>query len=334
MAATFKEDDIRPKDLEEGKLHALQQDLKRLRSYSSQFVEVVCPACENLIGDPAFQKFGFQFVNCNKCDTVYMNPRAPAEVLNDFYANSILYDFWNKYIFPASREARRRKIFRPRVRKVLELLERYNVGKNCLLEVGAGFGIFCEEITKEKVFDNVIALEPSKSLAESCKKLGITTIEKSVENLVSLEVPANFIVSFEVIEHLYSPFDFLRNCHRLMQDDGIIVISCPNIRGFDIMTLGVDSESIDAEHINMFNPKSIGILFERAGFSLLDCETPGVLDAEIVRNRILNGSFDLANQPFLQTVLIDRWEELGKSFQRFLQSNQLSSNMWVVAKKS
>jgi hypothetical protein len=75
------------------------------------------------------------------------------------------------------------------------------------------------------------------------------------------------------------------------------------------------------------------MLFEQCGFTVLECFTPGEIDTDIVRNKIIAGELDVSSQPFLKTLLIDRWKELGEKFQKFLQDNNLSSHMWTVAKK-
>lgn len=333
MSQNISENDIRPKDLDDGKMKALHADLERLSLRKKEFVEVNCPACDSDRKKPFFEKYGFSFSRCEKCATVYMTPRATAEVLNDFYSNSVLYDYWNKYIFPATQEVRREKIFKPRVQKIIEICKKYSVSTDCILEVGAGFGTFCEEMLKTDFFKKVIAVEPGSALAESCRKAGIETIEDSIENIKTLTPSPNVIASFEVIEHLFSPQQFLENCYRLMPSGSVIAITCPNYNGFDISALGPDSDSIDAEHVNMFNPDSIGILFNRCGFEVMECFTPGQLDADILRGKILDGEFDVSNQPFLKTVLIDKWEEIGNKFQKFLQDNKLSSNMWIVGRK-
>jgi hypothetical protein len=95
--------------------------------------------------------------------------------------------------------------------------------------------------------------------------------------------------------------------------------------------LAENSDSIDAEHINMFNSDSVELLLNRCGFKVLECSTPGELDAEILRTKVLNKEYSLDGQPFLKAVLIERWEELGRRFQKFLKENKLSSHMWVVA---
>jgi hypothetical protein len=72
---------------------------------------------------------------------------------------------------------------------------------------------------------------------------------------------------------------------------------------------------------------------ERAGLTVLERQTPGVLDADIVRNKVLQGKFDLTGQRFLEIVLLERWGELGDSFQEFLRENLLSTHSWIVAQR-
>ena len=65
----------------------------------------------------------------------------------------------------------------------------------------------------------------------------------------------------------------------------------------------------------------------------IETQTPGRLDAELVRKKILTGEFDIQAHEFLAILLVERWEELGTVFQDFLQDHQLSSHQWLVARK-
>lgn len=329
----FSESDIRPKDLEAGKLAALDADLRRLSLRREEFVRVRCPACGADTGDYEFEKYGFFFERCSQCATVYMNPRATPSILADFYAHSVVYEYWNTFIFPASRTARMERIFRPRVERILALCERLSVNPELLIEVGAAAGMFCEEAKSSGRFGRVIGIEPGAAQAETCRNLGIEVVESTLEALGEQDVAAQVVASFETIEHVYSPRDFLTHCRRLLCPGGLLVLTCPNYHGFDIATLGVHSDSLDAEHINLFNPDSLTALVTSTGFDVIDLSTPGELDAELVRNKVLDGVLDLTQQPFLHQVLIKEWERLGVPFQDFLKAQQLSSHMWLVARR-
>ena len=311
----FEENDIRPKMLDEGKLEALEADLERLHLLREKFISVPCPACESEKSVFEFEKFEFLFQRCQECQTVFMNPRATPQILEDFYSGSILYEYWDKYIFPASKSARMEHVFRPRVKKIIEICKKWEIKPDLLVEVGAAGGMFCEEAIKSNFFGRVVGVEPGKVQAETCRSKGIEVFESTLEGLEGFEEKAQIVTSFETIEHVFSPFDFLKNCRQLLTDGGLLVLTCPNYFGFDIMTLGVKSDSLDAEHINMFNPSALQKLVEKIGFKVLEIETPGQLDAEIVRTRALNGDIELNQQPFLKSVLIDNWESLGDQFQ-------------------
>ncbi|HUT76365.1 MAG TPA: methyltransferase domain-containing protein, partial [Polyangia bacterium] len=148
-----------------------------------------------------------------------------------------------------------------------------------------------------------------------------------------LEAGADVVTSFEVIEHLFSPAQFIAKCRGILPPGGLFVLTCPNGKGFDLLELGAASSAVDTEHLNYFHPASLQRLLDREGFDVVEVQTPGRLDAELVRKAALAGEKDLSAEPFLRRVLIDEWERLGQGFQQYLVANGLSSNQWVVARR-
>jgi 2-polyprenyl-3-methyl-5-hydroxy-6-metoxy-1,4-benzoquinol methylase len=329
----FNENDIRPTDLLEGQLTAMTIDIGRLLVNADKFVHINCPACDNPESKAKYQKYGLHFVECIKCSTVFTNPRPTDKVLEDFYKHSVNYAYWNTFIFPKSELARRKSIFAPRVDRTIEFCGKYGVPTNSLLEIGAAFGTFCEEMKSRKLFDRIVAVEPTPNLAETLRNKNIEVIEDVLENIQFAENEKfDVVVNFEVIEHIFSPKSFIQSSRQLLKNGGLFIITCPNGKGFDFEQLGEKCNSLDHEHLNYFNTESLPLLLERCGFEVLEVLTPGVLDAELVRNKVMSGSVNISGQRFLQTVLIDRWDELGQQFQAFLADNKLSSNLWVVAR--
>ncbi|HOW35810.1 MAG TPA: class I SAM-dependent methyltransferase [Candidatus Omnitrophota bacterium] len=329
----FKETDIRPDRLMQGQIKHTNADRRRLLSHKGKFVSIPCPACNSRKARIAFKKGGLTYKACLDCETLYVNPRPTAAILEKCYAESEVYAYWNKYIFPQSDAARRKNIICPRVDRLIEICRRYAIKNATLLEVGSAFGTFCEEAKSRGFFSRVIAVEPTPDLAETCRRKGLEVIEKPIEQIKFQPGTINVVVSFEVIEHLFSPRDFLRSCAAVLSPGGLLVLSCPSCKGFDIVTLQSLSASIDHEHLNYFNPNSLPHLVERCGFETLEVLTPGVLDAEIVRKKILSGEFDVSEDPFLKQILIDDWGRVSQKFQKFLSDNLLSSHMWLVARK-
>ncbi len=329
----MKEIDIRPDFLMIDELKYLAEDTVNMVRYQDEFVTVKCPACDSDNSTAVFKKRNIQNVYCNVCKTVYVNPRPTQKILDVFYSTSKFIDYWNKFIFPASENTRKINIFVPRVKRILQLCKKYNISTGTLMDVGAGFGTFCEILENGKIFRRIIAVEPSPALANTCKIKGLDVIEKPIEDVTLEPGLVDVIVSFEVIEHLFQPFVFLERCKFFLKKGGILVVTCPNVEGFDILTLKDRSDNTSVPHLNLFNPRSLSLLVNRCGFEVLEVLTPGELDADIVRKKVLSGEYDISSQSFLKQILIDDWDRLCIPFQKFLVDNKLSSHMWLVAQK-
>lgn len=332
-SSSIREEDIRPAALMADKQQCVDWDRDYLLAHREQWVMVSCPACDGDHYRSFGDKQGFTYVECRCCGTVYTNPRPSQELLHAFYAQSKNYGYWNKHIFPATETARRVNIFRPRAAKVVEYCKEFGIEDGTLLEVGAAFGIFCEEIEAYRLFQRVIAVEPTPDLAQTCRKRGLETLQKPIE-MITENFIADVVTAFEVVEHLFNPRGFIEQCVRLIRPGGLLILTCPNVRGFDVASLRMLSNTFDHEHVNYFHPRSLLDLVTRCGLTVLDIQTPGKLDAEVVRKQVVAGNYSLIGQPFLQSILIEQWEQLWSPFQEFLASNCLSSHMWLIAKRS
>lgn len=333
MDNKLQENDIRPSHLAAGERKTLKMDLIWLRKHQREFVEVSCPACGKKGNKKLFSKQSFIYKRCERCSTIYISPRPTKKILEEFYKNSAYYVYWDKYIFPASEKSRREKIFKPRVDKVIELCKKYRIPTKKSLDVGAGFGTFCEELQNRNIFKSVVAIEPIPNLAITCRSKNIETIEQPIERV---EFPDDekfdLITSFEVIEHLFSPEEFVKHCRRLLKPGGLFVLTCPNGEGLDISVLKKQSDNVDYGHLNYFNPLSLANLLKKNDFTILENQTPGKLDAELIRKKIIEGKYKAKDNSFLLRILTDDWERVGDLFQKFISDNGLSSHLWLIAR--
>lgn len=334
LGEPLSEDELCPEQLLADQEAAFARDIARIRARCSEFVTPPCPACDSVCADPIFSKYGFQFVCCKECGTVYMSPRPSESVMADYYANSENYAYWAKYIFPVSEAVRREKIHKPWLERIVKIRSQHGGDRTGrLIEVGPGFGTFAALAAQSNAFDEVVAVEPTPELAAACRERGVLVVEKPIEEIGDEVAPADVLVAFEVIEHLFSPRSFIEQARRLIRPSGLLILTCPNGQGFDIAELGAGSQAVDAEHVNLFNPASLSRLVSGLGFEVLEVSTPGRLDAEIVRDEILAGRHPMPSSALLRRVLIDEWDSLGWPFQQFLAHNGLSSHMWLVARR-
>ena len=328
----MKVNDIRPDYMIKEYQKLRLEDIDNLTKRKDQFIEVPCPACESKNFKFAFQKEGFTFVSCIECDTYFINPRPSFSLLEEFYKTSKCIKYWKNIFFNTEVE-RKNQISVPRAKRVIELCEKHVTPKEIFIDVGAGYGTFCEEIKKYGIFKKVIAVEPAKELADVCRQKNLEVIEESIEKVALQQV--SVITSFELIAHLFWPKDYLIACQKALSQGGLLIITTPNIKGFDMLTLlDLHHNVAGPNHLNYFHADSLEKLLKTCGFDVVQVLTPGKLDAEIVRKKIITGEFDVKNQPFLKHILVEKWEILGAAFQKFLEENALSSHLWVVAKKN
>lgn len=326
--------EIRSDQYRDLQVAAYRNDIERLHARLDEFVHVRCPACGADDAAFRFEKYRCRFVDCRYCATLYMCPRPTPEVMHDYYSNSENYAVWNKYIFPKSEASRREKICRPNLDKIVAACREQGMQRPHLLEIGPGFGTFAALAKEQGFFGKVTVIERTPEMAQACRNRGLQVIESSLEEVGGEHIAqADVAVCFEVIEHVFEPVDFLHGINRLLRQGGLFVFTCPNGQGFDTLTLGAASPAVDTEHVNLFNIRSIAVLLARAGFEVESAQTPGRLDAELVRRAVTAGEIKLDNQPFLHKVLIEDFETLGGAFQNFLVERDLSGNMRVVARK-
>ncbi len=329
----MKPSDIRPQELLEENLRLYREDLQEFLKRRDAFVIVGCPACRCPSWSREFTKDGFQHCRCNDCGTLYISPRPTEAMLLDFYRNAKSIRHWGEKLFPLTEKQRMKSIARPRARAVARAIREVDPPRGTLVDVGAGFGSFLSAMKRLELFDRLVAIEPSPLFARGCIDRGLDVIELPVED-VKLE-GVGVMTAFELIEHLYYPRDFVQVAHDSLAPGGLLVLTTPNIDGFDLLVLGEKSDDIGGPgHLNYFNISSIHSLLMSEGFEVLECTTPGQFDAENVRAKVKAGELcGVTYQPFLEQVFVKHWNTAGGPFQAFLREALMSSHMQVVARR-
>lgn len=328
----LNENDIRPKNLMEDQKKAMNADIEWLKNRSKDFINVKCPACGSNNSKPLYKKYYLNHLVCQNCFTQYVSPRPTKVVLEDFYKNSLNHAYWAKYIFSASEDIRKEKIFKPRALFLKENISSRHENGN-LLEIGAAYGYFCDEVKKLNLFKKIIAIEPTPDLAQVLRNKKIDVIESSYEE-AQLNIKFDVIVNFEVIEHLFDPKEFLQWCFNNLNPGGCLYLTCPNIGGFETVVLEKESDTVSHEHINLFNTDSIKVMVENVGFEKVVVSTPGVLDFDIVKQMYISKNINKNRLgPFLLNLIESESLDAEQKFQKYLINSNNSSHMMLIAYK-
>lgn len=333
----MKERDIRPEEVFNQFLALAERDTK-LYFGEVPFARINCPACNGAGATGAFRKHGFSYETCNVCKTLFVNPRPGPDEFRRYYQEAPSIKFWATDFYERTESARRERIFVPRALVVMEIVRKYLASSattemGWVGDIGAGYGVFCEEIRKITSEAHIFAIEPSPELASVCRRKGLSVVPLFIEDAARTDLPigqaeCGALTSFELLEHVQNPKVFLESCKHLLKPGELLILTTLNGLGLDIQVLWEKSKSVHPpHHINFFNPGSIKLLLERAGFQVLEVSTPGKLDISILENSLGKDFVDR----FWENFLVQLGEDGKERFQQFLVDRGLSSHMMVVA---
>lgn len=320
----IREEEIRPKELFDHYLHLSKLDGQKLNHLD--FAEISCPACNSKDSFLQFEKDNYKYRECFSCFSLYCSPRPNSEQLGQLYVNSPSSKYWSEFFFPAVTEVRREKLFKPKAQEILQMIHDKDLDVSNICDVGAGHGLLLEELGKLNPKIKLHAVEPDANSAQTCREKDITVLQTLSSDASEWKNKFDLVLSFEVIEHVFSPFEFIESLFNLTKNGGYTLITGLGYEGYDILTLQKHSKSISPpHHINFLSISGFEELFRSVGYSHVAAWTPGKLDVDIVLN-----SSEL--NPFAK-ALQRRGAEALEEFQQFLRKYQLSSHCWILARK-
>jgi SAM-dependent methyltransferase len=253
----------------------------------------VCPICSSKKADTLlpFDQFGFPIgtVECQECGFVYTNPRPTESYMKAFYEKY----FW--FYFQGRHKTNERFFRRMRTREWAMLRFKrcapYLAGAKSVLEIGAGSGLFLDQVRKNFPAISVAGMEPDLLMATYCREeLGLDVQQGFFQNYCG-EGTYDVIVLFHVIEHLFefkSLFMFVR---RHLAHGGLLIMEAPNVDG-SWKTIYM----IQLSHMHIFSLRTIEDLLTSKGF-------------DVIEGRCLDNDFDESNL-FVVGRLRDREEHL------------------------
>ena len=323
----MKEKSIRPKKIFDKYIALSKKDAKKF-FYNSSKQYILCPACKKN-GKFYIEKDNFKYYKCQKCLTIYANPRHNAKAFQRYYSLSSSAKFWATDFYKKTLKERVKRMWKPKAKFVQHIIKKEKNIKN-IIDIGAGYGLFLNEIKKKSKI-NTYALEPSKILGNICKENKHAVLNYFLENIPKSKIPKskNIYTCFELFEHLHDPKLFLKKLYGFMKKGEMVILTTLSGVGLDINVLGKASKSIQPPyHINFFNPESIEYLLKKIRFKVIKITTPGKLDIDILVN-----NYQKIENPFWKKFIKNSTYVEKNRMQKFIQKNLLSSHMSIIFKK-
>ncbi|NUO09321.1 MAG: class I SAM-dependent methyltransferase [Candidatus Brocadia sp.] len=166
-----------------------------------------------------------------------------------------------------------------------ELIDMLPSVKGKFLEIGCGVGSTLDYL-KSKGASYVAGVDINKKAVDAASQkfldfVLVADVEKDILPFKDQEF--DVIIFADIIEHLFNPWDTLKNMQRYLKDDGLILLSIPNIKNYYtlIRLIFYDEWSyseagiLDNTHIRFFTLKEIAKLLDYADLKIVDvkCRT-------------------------------------------------------------
>ncbi len=196
-----------------------------------------------------------RLVECPSCGLLYASPAPTASALADAYGNADYSSVQESRCAGATYAALLRRM----------------VGSlppgAAAIDIGTGDGAFLAELLAAGVED-VIGIEPSSAPIAAALPEIHPRIRKGTFDPDDFE-PESFhlVTSFQTLEHVPDPLGLCRGAHRLLRDDGALLVVSHDRRARLNRLLGRRSPIYDVEHLQLFCPSSIRSLLQRSGFT-------------------------------------------------------------------
>jgi len=225
-----------------------------------------CPVCRSsdMFALHTFEPF--KVVSCRNCGLIYLNPRMKESAMmkvyqeNEYFSDSG--DSGYQYVNYASQEESMRMTFR----RFLKELKKFGITSGRLLELGCGYGYFLDEA--KHCFSYLAGTELSQDAGDNARKIsGADVYIGDVSSLPNELCGFDLIVSINVIEHIYSPAEFILSLKKRLREGGRILIATPDIGSiwYKIMQRRWSSFKIP-EHVVYYTKNTLTSLLLRAGF--------------------------------------------------------------------
>jgi 2-polyprenyl-3-methyl-5-hydroxy-6-metoxy-1,4-benzoquinol methylase len=200
----------------------------------------------------------FSILKCKSCGLKWIG-----EINED-----LIKSFYNESYFKSEKKIGYKnyledeKNHRKNAKSILYLVNKIKRLNNLkILDIGCAFGFLLDEARKLMGCDTY-GIETSQFAFEYAKyqlELNVLNFEVNESNFEDKFFDTVFLIG--TIEHLIDPYKMLVNINRILKDDGLLVITTIDTRGF------IPFYSIKPpEHIFYFNHNNLSLLINNSGF--------------------------------------------------------------------
>jgi len=143
-----------------------------------------------------------------------------------------------------------------------------------VLDLGCGSGYVPQYLAAtgaRKVIGVDIVVPKQLDLAQgwTFSTMDLEVPQWSSEAIRLMGSPAQLILAFDILEHLTSPFQFLQNCHSVLENGGKVILTTPNVNSWERILRPLNwSGARDPQHKILFTKYSLEFALRKSGFEI------------------------------------------------------------------
>lgn len=228
---------------------------------------------------------------CNDCDTAFLNPQPTIDYLRQYIytaqevpsSNACYLDLDAKQLLaayaPAAEDA---------ITSIRHLLS-YDIYTRpiTLLDIGAGYGLYCLEAQKQGFDATGINPKGHESTIFREQFPNIELIDGTFEDVDLNGRKFSAILGNHVLEHTVSPRDFVAKAAAHLTQNGVLAIAVPNVNWLlTLLAKEHDWALNNPEHLSFFSIDGLRRLIQAGGLRIVRVDTSTYFPFNSLRRRL------------------------------------------------
>lgn len=207
-------------------------------------------------------------VQCSQCGLVYQNPRPTPAEIGEHYPPE--YESYVDHTVQPKRNWLLQQAVEYGTNKRVRFVTRHKRAGR-LLDVGCAMGTFLLGMRKQANW-TVAGVELNQDVARlASERHGLDIFPGTLEEAAYPDGSFDAVTLWDVLEHLHDPLHGLQEIHRILRDEGIVVVRVPNLASWDAKLFGRYWAGLDApRHLYIFTPETLTELLAKAGFQVVE----------------------------------------------------------------
>jgi SAM-dependent methyltransferase/ribosomal protein S27E len=232
-------------------------------------VNVSCPNCEHDNAKYFVNNDALNYVRCQNCTLVYMNPRpAPIDVNEGFKGQDALLMEYFEIIIHNYDATKIKTIQDPADDLLLSEIYRFKKSGR-LLDVGCSVGKFLQKAKKIYAVEGVEINPMTRKVAEVDFRVHADFLDK-----LNLPQVYDIVTLNQILYGVPSPVNLLKDIANVLKPKGILYINTPNSDSYAVeLFKGKANHFYGYTSLNIYNPRALEALAFKTGFRVLSCRT-------------------------------------------------------------